>query len=121
MGKLLATICSTGCGQISIPPKDKCINCSKHTEQLEISDTGTILTYTILQTPPEGFNAPLVLGLVELELGQVNEKNQNLKPPKLMCQGIILNNELKIGLRVNVEKNQNKYFFKKMEKNEKIE
>jgi len=36
-------------------------------EPIAIGNTGTVLSYTVLQTPPEGFSPPLVMALVQLE------------------------------------------------------
>lgn len=38
-------------------------------EQLELPPRGVIQSYTTLQMPPEGFQAPLELALVALEQG----------------------------------------------------
>jgi len=65
MGKLTAAVCE--CGQVLLPPIERCITCSSPTRSLEINDKGKILTYTVLQVPPEGYNSPLILGLIQLE------------------------------------------------------
>jgi len=36
-------------------------------EEIHIAPRGTVQSYTTLQMPPEGFNAPLSMALVELE------------------------------------------------------
>lgn len=38
-------------------------------KQIELPPLGTVQSYTTLQTPPEGFKAPLPMALVELEQG----------------------------------------------------
>jgi uncharacterized OB-fold protein len=108
MGKLSVAKCN--CGQILIPPKDRCVLCSGETEPVHIPDKGRILTYTILHTTPAGFDSPLILGLIELD-GLRNK--ENTKSPKLVCIGDINEKDLKIGIQVRVEQIENKYYFKK--------
>jgi len=36
---------------------------------IKIDSKGTILSYTTLQMPPDGFSSPLTMALVELERG----------------------------------------------------
>jgi len=38
-------------------------------ERLELPNRGTVQSYTTLQMPPEGFQAPLSMALVELDHG----------------------------------------------------
>jgi uncharacterized OB-fold protein len=38
-------------------------------ENVELNGRGIVQSHTTLQVPPEGFNAPLLLALVELEHG----------------------------------------------------
>jgi uncharacterized OB-fold protein len=111
VGTLISSFCTKGCGQIMLPPKDKCVNCSKTTEPFKILDSGTILTFTILYAPPEGFEPPLVLGLIELDLDQNDNTDRKLLPPKLICEGRPKNIELSIGLKVKVEQKHEKYYF----------
>jgi uncharacterized OB-fold protein len=40
-------------------------------ESLELDGRGTVVSFTTLQMPPEGFNPPLTMALVELEHGAV--------------------------------------------------
>ena len=109
MGKLTAAVCS--CGKVLIPPKIRCIYCSVPTKSLEINNTGKIITYTVLHATPDGFEAPLILGLIELELN--NDQNKlNLSNPKLICIGKVPEAKLNIGQTVIVEKTDNKYYFK---------
>jgi uncharacterized OB-fold protein len=106
MGKITAAVCK--CGQILLPPRDRCITCSGVTQPLEINDHGKILTFTVLYSTPEGFNSPLVLGIIELD--DVPSSN-NLKHPKLVCESKLPAPKLKIGLRVKVIKIDDKYYF----------
>ena len=77
MGEITATRCN--CGQITIPPKDRCIFCNGKTSEIKIDNSGKILTYTILHATPEGFDAPLLLGLIEFD--GVRD-TLNLPPPR---------------------------------------
>lgn len=103
---LKAAKCS--CGEIMIPARKRCIACSKTTTHFELGNTGTILTYTILNVPPEGFSAPLILGLIELEPS--NGEPETCKP-KLLCEGKVPENHLKIGLKVKIDQSDGKYLF----------
>ena len=65
----------------------------------------------MLHATPEGFNSPLILGLIELELDS-DQNNINCSNPKLICIGQIPESKLDIGQKVIVEKMDNKYYFK---------
>jgi len=70
-GKVMATKCKE-CGRISFPPRADCVGCmSKDFEWKELKGKGRLLTYTIAQFAPIGFEneAPYVLALAELEEG----------------------------------------------------
>ena len=60
------------CGSISVYPNFYCHKCGNtNFEKVKFSGKGTLITYTILHAVPSRFkeNAPLVIGLVELEEG----------------------------------------------------
>ena len=40
-------------------------------ESVELDSQGTVVSYTTLQMPPEGFDPPLTMALVKLEYGAV--------------------------------------------------
>ena len=107
---LIASKCS--CGEIMIPTRKRCIACSKDTIIIDLGNTGTIITYTILNVPPEGFSAPLILGLIELEPSNDDQKTCK---PKLLCEGNIPENHLKIGLKVKIDYVDGKYLFTKLD------
>ncbi len=116
MEKISAAICQ--CGQVILPPKNRCVLCSGITQPIEINNIGKVLTFTILHVTPEGFNPPLILGLIELDL-KLGEKSssaqkQDLKPVKIICIGKIPEDELEIGLKVRIGKVKDKYFFSKL-------
>lgn len=59
-------------------------------ESVEIDGYGTVISYTTLQMPPEGFDIPLKMALVELEFGAM-----------VLCLGEDdPNSEVKIGSKV---------------------
>ena len=59
-----------------------------------LSDDGSILSYSVLEMPPEGFESPLLLALVELDQGAVVLSMGN---PKNIV-------DVKIGVKVNLKK-----------------
>ena len=62
----------TGCGTILYPPRVVCPACrGREFETVTLPRKGTVVTYTVIDVPPAGFQgqAPLVLALVELENG----------------------------------------------------
>jgi uncharacterized OB-fold protein len=68
-GKLLGLKCNK-CGAYTVPPKKVCMECG--TEDLEIaqlSGKGQIQTFTVIRVPPEGFDAPYIVGMAELDEG----------------------------------------------------
>lgn len=129
MGRLTGTVCENReCGQVFLPPRERCVRCSGPTQPRTIEDTGTLLTYTVLQVVPEGFDPPLILGLVELDGERKREEKEEIeregegeiernhlgnpdKPPKLVCVGIVSKEELEIDLQVRVKKIGEKYLF----------
>ena len=106
MGKLTAAVCE--CGQVLLPPKERCVSCSGFTEPVEIDNIGRILTYTILHVTPEGFDSPLILAMVELDGSGAGD---HLRHPKLVAVGNMPEDKLKIGLEVKIKKIDDKYFF----------
>jgi len=67
--RLLGLKCNA-CGAYTVPPKKVCIECtSEDLEIVELSGKGEIRTFTVIRVPPEGFEAPYLVGLVELEEG----------------------------------------------------
>jgi len=68
-GVLLGLKCRD-CGEITIPPKSTCNQCfSRDQEVITLSGTGSIQTFTVIRVPPEGFEAPYIVALVELAEG----------------------------------------------------
>ena len=60
------------CDKVTVPPRNLCPYCRHEltgTSLIELENQGTVLSFTELQKPPEGFDSPLKLALVELEFG----------------------------------------------------
>jgi uncharacterized OB-fold protein len=58
------------CGAYTVPPQKVCSNC--HSEDMavvELSRKGEVRSFTVIYTPAEGFDAPYIVALVELEEG----------------------------------------------------
>ena len=67
--RLLGLKCNK-CGGCTVPPKKVCIECtSEDVDIIELSGKGEIRTFTVIRVAPEGFEAPYLVGLVELEEG----------------------------------------------------
>jgi len=60
------------CEKVIVPPRKTCPYCgvkAGEMAQVSLDDHGSVLSYTILEMPPDGFDPPLILALVELEQG----------------------------------------------------
>ena len=60
------------CDKVIVPPRDLCPYCrhkSTETNIIELGNEGKVLSFTELHKPPEGFDSPLKMALVELEYG----------------------------------------------------
>lgn len=68
-GKLTGSRCSA-CGMLVFPAVAICPTClSEATEPFAFSGQGTVYTYTVLHTAARGWEAPYVLGYVDLPEG----------------------------------------------------
>lgn len=70
-GRIMGTKCKK-CGKLYFPPRFHCINCLEGgAEWVELSGRCKLITYSIVQFAPTGFEgvAPYVLALVEFEEG----------------------------------------------------
>jgi uncharacterized OB-fold protein len=65
----------------------------------EIEGRGEVLSFTILQAPPEGFRPPLKMALVELEQGAV-----------VLCLAGEEKDELRIGAQVMIDQDSESRF-----------
>jgi len=62
------------CDKVIVPPRDLCPYCRHKpsgTNIIELRNEGTVLSFTEVHKPPEGFEPPLNMALVELEFGAV--------------------------------------------------
>jgi uncharacterized OB-fold protein len=84
-----------GCDKVIVPPRNLCPYCRHkllETNIIELGNEGKVLSFTELRKPPEGFNPPLRLALVELEHGAV-----------VLCLGKDdFNSKVEIGSRVKL-------------------
>jgi uncharacterized OB-fold protein len=68
-GKLMGLKCNK-CSAYTAPPKKVCMECgSEDMEITQLSGKGQIRTFTVIRVPPEGFEAPYVVGMAELDEG----------------------------------------------------
>ncbi len=92
--RIEASKCSV-CGRVVVPPRPICPYCGPAAEEMvstELEPSGEIVTYTVLEMPPEGFESPVVLGLVALEAGA-----------SVLCMGCSKDKDsLHIGMKVEV-------------------
>lgn len=67
--RLLGLKCNA-CGSCTIPPKKVCIECAgEDLDVIELSGRGEIRTFTVIRVAGEGFQAPYIVGIVELDEG----------------------------------------------------
>ena len=61
----------TECNSVYFPPRILCPKCRRKGNIVEhtLSGNGRIISYTVIRTPPEGFEAPYVVAIIELEDG----------------------------------------------------
>ncbi|MBI2979343.1 MAG: Zn-ribbon domain-containing OB-fold protein [Chloroflexi bacterium] len=70
-GRIMTTKCRE-CGKVFFPPKADCPRClTSNVEWVEINGNGTLLTYTVVNYGPSGFenDTPYILGIAEFEEG----------------------------------------------------
>ncbi len=67
--RLLGLKCNA-CGGCTVPPKKVCIECTgEDLDVIELSGKGEIRTFTVIRVAAEGFHAPYIVGIVELDEG----------------------------------------------------
>ena len=68
-GKFLGLKCNQ-CGEYTVPPQKVCSEChSEDMDMVELNRKGEVRSFTVIYTAAEGFEAPYIVGLVELEEG----------------------------------------------------
>ncbi len=65
---LNVSICEK-CGEIMAPPRSKCPECRKEMDVVSVDGKGVVATHTTVHVVPEGFEAPIRIGLVKLDMG----------------------------------------------------
>ena len=69
--KIPASRCNR-CEKVIVPPRDICPYCRMTPiDFINLSNVGSVLSFTKLLKPPEGFLPPLKMALVELEFGAI--------------------------------------------------
>jgi uncharacterized OB-fold protein len=94
-GKLMGGKCRN-CGKILFPPRPLCDRClATEFEWKEISQTGNLLTYTIIYVAPTQFQSisPYPVGIIQLEDG--------LKLPGMIKATAL--DQIKIGMQLKLE------------------
>jgi len=87
--KLTASKCKD-CGFTTYPPKSACPKCgSKNVEILQLPRRGKVVSYTILNVPIKGFDAPLIIALIKLNDVVVMSEIINVDPK-----------DIKVGMEV---------------------
>jgi uncharacterized OB-fold protein len=69
--RLVGEICA-GCGKVLFPRSAVCPGCgSVDLEEVGLRGTGSVVTWTVVRNPPEGYEkySPFVVALVELDDG----------------------------------------------------
>lgn len=67
--RLLGLKCNK-CGAYTVPPKKVCMECtSEELDIVELNGKGQIQTFTVIRVPPEGLEAPYIVGMVKLDEG----------------------------------------------------
>jgi uncharacterized OB-fold protein len=89
---LIGTKCTT-CGRHFFPPRSLCPDCRRTGKITEhrFAGTGTVVTYTVIHTANEQFEAltPYVLAIVKLDEG-----------PRMTAQVVCRPEEIRVGMRV---------------------
>jgi uncharacterized OB-fold protein len=85
-----------GCGTVWFPPRLICAECGKRDfEDVKLSDTGTVKTFTVIRVAPSEFTdqSPYAIGVVELDGGVM-----------IQCQiADCAPEDLKTGMPVKIE------------------
>jgi len=68
MMSLEISVCDS-CGEALAPPRLKCPECRNEMRMEDVSGAGVIVTHTTVHVVPEGFQAPIMVGLVKLDAG----------------------------------------------------
>ncbi len=88
------------CGIYIVPPKKVCPQCTGESlSVIELSGKGKIRTFTVIRTAPEGYVAPYVVCMVELDEGPWFMGNlSGIQADKVTMD--IIGKEVKMGSKV---------------------
>lgn len=65
----LAGAACPDCRRVVAPPRARCPGCGAGTEPATLDPAGELLTWTVVRSPPEGWEPGRVVGVVGLERG----------------------------------------------------
>jgi uncharacterized OB-fold protein len=57
------------CEEVIVPPRLRCPECRNEMRVFEASGLGLVVTHTTVHVVPEGFDPPIMVGLVKLDAG----------------------------------------------------
>ncbi|HUW65771.1 MAG TPA: Zn-ribbon domain-containing OB-fold protein [Spirochaetia bacterium] len=97
-GRLQGLKCAD-CGAYTAPPKVACAECGgRELTVVELSGRGTIRTYTVIRVAPEGFTAPYVVAMAEMEEGPWLMGNVAVEPDS--SEGSLIGRKVTVGHRL---------------------
>lgn len=97
--RLLGLKCNT-CGAYTAPPKMTCDACgSLDLEVSELQGTGEIKTFTVIWVAPEGFTAPYVVAIAQMQegpwlMGQVEGVDPQTMPLELIGKKVLVSHKV---------------------------
>lgn len=82
---LIASRC-LACGYVMYPPKIRCPVCgSRELREEKLPREGEVLSYTVIQVPPKGFEefTPLIIALIKLGDARILSEVVDIKPENM--------------------------------------
>lgn len=71
-GRLLGQRCAT-CGKVYVPPRGSCPRCGvPTTDEVEVADRGTVVSFSIVRVPSEGIDLELPFACVSILLDRAD-------------------------------------------------
>ena len=68
---LVGKVCQD-CSRVSYPGRSPCAKCnSENVKEIRLSGKGSLISWTCIKAAPTGFEAPYVIGMIELKEGPV--------------------------------------------------
>ena len=105
-GKLLGLRCND-CGAYTAAGMKTCSDCiSENLQAVELSGRGKVNTFTVIRVPPEGFDAPYIVALVELAegpwvMGNITDVDPNEATMDLIGQQVTVGHKTHSGDRMS--------------------